>query len=101
MVTTAMLYLGLDTVVFLAASVYLSYVLPGDYGVRKSPFFPIIGVGVCMCVCGCGCTCVCVCVCVYMCGCTCVGVGVCVNVKCSVLEEQQQLTIVFAMQYHL
>ena len=43
-VTTAMLYLGLDTLVILVASMYLSYVLPGEYGVRMSPFFPIIGV---------------------------------------------------------
>ena len=43
LVTTAMLYLGLETLVLLVLSVYLSYVLPGDYGVRKSPFFPLIG----------------------------------------------------------
>ena len=43
LVTTAMVYLGADTLVLLVLSVYLSYVLPGDYGVRKSPFFPLIG----------------------------------------------------------
>ena len=43
LVTTAMMYLWLDTVVILVLSIYLSYVVPGDYGVRKSPFFPIMG----------------------------------------------------------
>ena len=43
LVTTAMLYVGVDTVVILVASGYLSYVLPGDYGVKRSPFFPLIG----------------------------------------------------------
>ncbi|CAI8001111.1 ABC transporter A family member 7, partial [Geodia barretti] len=47
LVTTAMLYLGLDTLVLLVLSVYLSYVLPGDYGVRKSPFFPLIALYKC------------------------------------------------------
>jgi ABC-type multidrug transport system ATPase subunit len=42
LVTTAMLYIGVDTIVILLVSMYLSYVLPGDYGVRKSPFFPIM-----------------------------------------------------------
>ncbi len=43
LVTTAMLYLGVSTIVLFIISVYLSYVLPGEYGVRKSPFFPITG----------------------------------------------------------
>ena len=43
LVTTAMLYLAGSTLVFILASIYLSYVLPGEYGVRKSPFFPLIG----------------------------------------------------------
>ena len=43
LVTTAMLYLGLDTLVILVLSVYLAHVMPGEYGVRRSPFFPIIG----------------------------------------------------------
>jgi ABC-type multidrug transport system fused ATPase/permease subunit len=47
LVTTAMLYLGLETLVLLVLSVYLSYVLPGDYGVRKSPFFPLIALYKC------------------------------------------------------
>lgn len=42
-VTTAMLYLGLSTIGLMFVSVYLSFVLPSEYGVRKSPFFPIIG----------------------------------------------------------
>ena len=44
-VTTAFLYLLGSTVVIMIVSVYLSYVLPSTYGVRKSPFFPIIGTG--------------------------------------------------------
>ena len=43
--TTALLYLGLDTVAIFIISIYLSVVLPGDFGVRKSPFFPLIGEG--------------------------------------------------------
>lgn len=43
LVTTAMLYLGLSTIGLIVVSVYLSFVLPSEYGVRKSPFFPIIG----------------------------------------------------------
>ena len=42
-VTEAMLYIVGATVVLMVLSVYLSYVLPSDYGVRRSPFFPIIG----------------------------------------------------------
>lgn len=42
-VTTALLYLAGSTVLLMILSIYLSYVLPSDYGVRKSPFFPIIG----------------------------------------------------------
>ena len=43
LVTTAMLYLGGSTIVLMFVSVYLSFVLPSEYGVRKNPFFPIIG----------------------------------------------------------
>ena len=43
LVTTAMVYLGGSTVVLMIVSVYLSFVLPSEYGVRKNPFFPIIG----------------------------------------------------------
>ena len=43
LVTTAMLYLIGSTIVLMILSVYLSYVFPGEYGVKKSPFFPIIG----------------------------------------------------------
>ncbi len=43
LVTTGMVYLVGSSVVLMVASVYLSYVLPGEYGVKKSPFFPIIG----------------------------------------------------------
>ena len=43
LVTTAMLYLAGSTLVLIVISIYLSYVLPGEYGVRKSPFFPLIG----------------------------------------------------------
>ena len=43
LVTTAMLYLGGSTIALMFISVYLSFVLPSEYGVRKSPFFPIIG----------------------------------------------------------
>ena len=42
-VTIGMLYLGISTVVLFVLSIYLSYVFPGEYGVRKSPFFPITG----------------------------------------------------------
>ena len=42
-VTTALLYLAGSTVALMLLSMYLSYVLPSDYGVRKSPFFPITG----------------------------------------------------------
>lgn len=42
LVTTAMLYLVGSTVALMLASVYLSYVLPSEYGIRKSPFFPLI-----------------------------------------------------------
>ena len=42
-VTIAILYLVGYTVLLMFVSVYLSYVLPSEYGVRKSPFFPIIG----------------------------------------------------------
>ena len=43
LITTAMLYLAGSTLVLIVVSIYLSYVLPGEYGVRKSPFFPLIG----------------------------------------------------------
>ena len=43
LVTTAILYLAGSTVLLLFVSLYLSYVLPTEYGVRKSPFFPLIG----------------------------------------------------------
>ena len=43
LVTTAMLYLGGSTIALMFVSVYLSFVLPSEYGVRKNPFFPIIG----------------------------------------------------------
>jgi hypothetical protein len=43
LVTTAMLYLGGSTIALMFISVYLSFVLPSEYGVRKNPFFPIIG----------------------------------------------------------
>ena len=43
LVTTAILYLAGSTVLLMFVSVYLSYVLPTEYGVRKSPFFPLIG----------------------------------------------------------
>jgi len=43
LVTTAMLYLGGSTVALIFITIYISYVLPGEYGVRKSPFFPLIG----------------------------------------------------------
>ena len=42
-VTTAMVYMAGSTVVLMLLSVYLSYVLPGNYGVRRSPLFPVIG----------------------------------------------------------
>ena len=42
-VTTALLYLGFSTIGLMFVSIYLSFVLPSEYGVRKSPFFPIIG----------------------------------------------------------
>lgn len=42
MVTTAILYLAGVTVLLIFVSIYLSFVLPGEYGVRKSPFFPIL-----------------------------------------------------------
>ena len=34
------MYLAGSTVLLMFVSVYLSYVLPSEYGVRKSPFFP-------------------------------------------------------------
>ena len=34
---------GLSSMVTMALSVYLSYVMPSEYGVAKSPFFPITG----------------------------------------------------------
>ena len=43
LVTTAILYLTGSTILLLLVSIYLSYVLPSEFGVRKSPFFPIIG----------------------------------------------------------
>ena len=43
LITTAMLYLAGSTLVLIVVSIYLSYILPGEYGVRKSPFFPLIG----------------------------------------------------------
>lgn len=43
LVTTAMTYLAGSTVALMIISVYLSFVLPSEYGVRKNPFFPIIG----------------------------------------------------------
>ena len=43
MFTTALLYIGGSTVALIFISIYLSYVLPSEYGVRKSPFFPLIG----------------------------------------------------------
>jgi hypothetical protein len=42
-VTVAIFYIVGSTVVLMVLSVYLSYVLPSAYGVRRSPFFPIIG----------------------------------------------------------
>ncbi|XP_065901227.1 ABC transporter A family member 9-like isoform X2 [Dysidea avara] len=39
----AWLYLMLSSLVTMVMSMYLSYVLPSEYGVRKSVFFPIIG----------------------------------------------------------
>ena len=41
--TTALLYIGGSTIALIFISIYLSYVLPSEYGVRKSPFFPLIG----------------------------------------------------------
>ena len=43
LVATAMVYIAGSTVLMMILSVYLSFVLPSVYGVRKSPFFPIIG----------------------------------------------------------
>ena len=43
LVTTSMMYLGWSTIALIFVSIYLSYVLPSEYGVRKSPFFPLIG----------------------------------------------------------
>ena len=43
LVTEAMVYLVGSTVGLMIISVYLSFVLPSEYGVRKNPFFPIIG----------------------------------------------------------
>ena len=34
---------GASSLVTMVISVYLSYVLPSEYGVTKSPIFPIIG----------------------------------------------------------
>ena len=41
--TTALLYLIGSTLCLIVLSPYFSAVLPSEYGVRKSPFFPIIG----------------------------------------------------------
>ena len=43
LVTTARLYLGGSTIALMFVSVYLSFVLPNKYSVRKKPFFTIIG----------------------------------------------------------
>ena len=43
LVTEAMVYLTGSTVGLMIISVYLSFVLPSEYGVRKNPLFPIIG----------------------------------------------------------
>ena len=43
LVTTAMLYLGSSTIALMFVSVYLSFILPSEYGIQKNPFFPIIG----------------------------------------------------------
>jgi ABC-type multidrug transport system ATPase subunit len=44
LLNTAILYLTGSTILLLLVGIYLSYVLPSEYGVRKSPFFPIIAV---------------------------------------------------------
>ncbi len=43
LVATALVYLAGSTILLMVLSVYLSFVLPSSYGVRKSPFFPILG----------------------------------------------------------
>ncbi len=43
LLSISLLYLGLSTLVLMFIGFYLSYVLPSEYGVRKNPFFPIIG----------------------------------------------------------
>ena len=43
LLSISLIYLGASTVVLMLLSFYLSYVLPSEYGVRKNPFFPIIG----------------------------------------------------------
>ena len=79
LVTTAILYLAGVTVLLIFVSIYLSFVLPGEYGVRKSPLFPILGELLCtgvvmLLVCVGMEVCVCIYVCMYN---VCVGVDVC------------------------
>ena len=43
LLSVGLIYLSGSTILLLFISFYLSYVLPTEYGVRKSPFFPLIG----------------------------------------------------------